>query len=58
MIREYKNQTVFQKVSNPRLQIQKIHLDFYDNKRQRKLVDQYFFVDSRNKVQLLYPNYD
>ena len=37
--------------------MQKIRLN-KGNQDEEDYVDQYFFIDSRNKIQILYPNYD
>ena len=48
----------FQKIWNPDVQIQVHTITLYDDMDRTYNVDQYFFFDSRNKINLVYPNYE
>ena len=51
---------IYQKIwnNNGGIQVQKINLIMYDEKDEKQEVLQYFFVDSRNIIQILFPNRD
>ena len=53
----YKQEYTFKKPKNPRINIQKFIVEEVDNANKKTYFDQYFFIDFRNKVTLMYPNY-
>lgn len=57
-LKSYKNTDSFQKIWNPDVQIQKHQIALFDEKDRPYFVDQYYFLDARNKVQIVYPNYE
>lgn len=53
----FKQEYTFRKPKNPRISIQKFIVEEIDNANKKTYFDQYFFIDFRNKITLMYPNY-
>ena len=56
-VHQYKNTDVFQRIWNPEIKHLKVQLKVYDQNDEASMIWQHFFVDARNRIQLIYPNY-
>ena len=56
-VNRYKNTDVFQRIWNPTIKHLKVELKVYDQNDEARMIWQHFFVDARNRIQLVYPNY-
>lgn len=53
----YKQEFSFVKTQNPKIHIQKFVVEDIGICGKKIYFDQYFFVDFRNRVTMMYPNY-
>ena len=48
---------LFQRIWNPKIKHMKVQLKVYDQNDEARMIWQHYFVDARNRIQLVYPNY-
>ena len=53
----FRQEFAFKNTGNPLIHVQKFQVEDFSIKGKKRYKDQYFFVDFRNRVTLMYPNY-